>query len=366
MPWPNVLAVTGSGAGTWHPPYDRKMTDSPLVLVANAGDGSIATFRLAGGRLERLAVTDGLPGCSTFAVDATRDLVYAGVKGEPAGILTLALDRASGQLAPQSRLDLPNGGMNYIALTRDGSGLLGASYGGGYGISCTVSDGTVGEPVSRVEFPNLHSVLPSADGRFAYFVSLGADLVAQYALADDLRLVPLDPETMAAPDGSGPRHLVLNDAQDAVYVLTEFSGEVLHYSRDTNSGELTLRDATMAYDATKSLGHSVFGADPLANHYIWGAALHFGSGGTRLWASERTESTLGAVAVADDGSVSAPHRFIVTETQPRGFAVSPDGAYLIAAGERSTTVSLYAVHDDDLELLQRAETGRGANWVRFV
>jgi len=349
--------------------YDRHMTDSALVLVANSGDGSVTAFRLENGRLERLAVTEGLPGCSTFAVDPDRDIAYAGVKGvegAPAGILTLSLDRASGALTPQSRLDLPDGSMNYLSLSRDGAGLLGASYGGGYGISCPIVDGVVGEPVSKIEYPNLHSVLPSTDGRFAYFASLGADLVAQYALTDDLRLAPLAPETVAAPHGSGPRHLVLNDAQDALYVLTEFSGEVLHYSRDTSSGALTLRGAADAHDTSKNLGHSVFGADPLAHHYIWGADLHFGADGRRLWSSERTESTLGAVAVADDGSVSAPERFTVTETQPRGFAVSPDGAFLIAAGERSTTVSLYAVHDDDLELLQQIETGQAANWVRFV
>jgi 6-phosphogluconolactonase len=288
------------------------------------------------------------------------------VKGEPAGILTLSLDRESGSLTPLSRLDLPDGGMNYLALTHDGTGLLGASYGGGYGISCPVADGVVSDPRSRIAFPNLHSVLPSADGRFAYFVSLGADLVAQYALGDDLRLVPLTPETVAAPAGSGPRHLVLNAAQDAVYVLTEFSGEVLHYARDTATGALDLRGAAAAHDTTNDLGHSVFGADPLANHFIWGADLHFGTGEGRLWASERTESTLGAVTVAGDGTLSAPTRFTVTETQPRGFALSPDGAFLVAAGERSTTVSLYAVHDDELQLLQQAETGAGANWVRFA
>ncbi|BDV31397.1 lactonase family protein [Microbacterium terricola] len=342
------------------------MTDTALVLVANAADGTLTTFRFADGALRRLAVTDGLTGCSTFAVDAARDLVYAGVKGEPAGILTLSLDRETGRLTARSRLDLPGGGMNYLALARDGRALLGASYGGGYGISSPVIDGVVGEPVSRIAFPNLHSVLPSADGRFAYFVSLGADLVAQYALGDDLGLVPLEPATVAAPGGSGPRHLVLNDAQDAVYVLTEFSGEVLHFARDTKTGALTLRGAASAVDPSKNLGHSEFGADPRANHFIWGADLHLADNGRRLWASERTESTLGAVAVAEDGSVSAAERFTVTEPQPRGFAVSPDGAHLVAAGETSTTVSLYAVDGDRLELLQRAETGNGANWVRFV
>lgn len=339
---------------------------SHLVLVANAGDGSISSFRLTDDSIERLAVTDGLNGCSTFAVDAARDLVYAGVKGEPAAIVTLRLDRGTGRLEELSRRDLPDGGMNYLALTRDGTGLLGASYGGGYGISAAVTDGVVGEPVSRIEYPNLHSVLPSADGRFAYFVSLGADLVAQYALDADLSLVPLDLPTVAAPQGSGPRHLVLNDAEDAVYVLTEFSAEVLHFARDTSSGVLELRDAASAFDPTKGLGHSRFGADPKAEHLIWGADLHFGAGGRWLWASERTESTLGAVSVADHGSVGAAESFTVTEEQPRGFALSPDGAYLVAAGEKSTDIAVYAVTDNRLELRHRAETGAGANWVRFV
>ena len=352
------------------------MTDSLLVLVANSADDSISTFRFAEGAIERLTVTEGLAGCSTFAVDSARGLVHAGVKGSgdgaPAGIQTLALDRETGELTALHRLDLPDGGMNYLALTRDGSGLLGASYGGGYGISCPVVDGVVGPPVSRIAYANLHSVLPSADGRFAYFVSLGDDLVAQYAVGDDLRLTPLDPPTVAAPAGSGPRHLVLNDAQDAVYVLTEFTAEVLHFARDTSTGLLALRDAATAYDTATGLGRSAYGADPRANHFIWGADLHWsadvhgGDGAQRLWASERTESTLGALAVGPDGAVSPPERFEVTEPQPRGFALSPDGSYLIAAGERSTTVSLYAVHGDRLELRQRAETGRGANWVRFV
>lgn len=345
------------------------MTDS-LVLVANAGDGSISTFRLSDGSLERIALTEGLTGTSTFAIDAERDLVYAAVKGatkdESPGIVTLRLDRASGRLTPVSRLDLPDGGMNYLALSHGGTILLGAAYGAGYGFTSVITDGAVGEPVSRIEYPNLHSVLPSADGRFAYFVSLGADLIAQYALADDATLTPLDPATVSAPAGSGPRHLLLNDAQDAVYVLTEFSAEVLHFARDTAEGTLELRGAADAFDPTKGLSRSRYGADPRAEHLIWGADLHVADGGRRLWASERTESTLGAVTVADDGSLTSAASFTVTEPQPRGFDISADGAHLVAAGEQSTTVSLYAVQGDDLELLAKAETGRGANWVRFV
>ena len=341
------------------------MPGSWLVLVANSGDGTISSFTLANDRLSRVAVNGGVPGCSTFAVDARRDLVYAAVKGDDPGITTLTLDRSSGALKPHSHLSLPDGGMNYLSLTRSGTALLGASYGGGYGISCALNDGEVSEPISRIEYPNLHAVRASSDGRFAYFVSLGADLVAQYSLDPWLNLLPLAPATVAAPAGSGPRHLVLNATQDSLYVLTEFSGEVLRYRRDTHFGNLTPAGSATAYDVSLGLGHSQFGADPLAHHYIWGADLHF-SDPAHLWCSERTESTLGAVSVAADGSLTAPERFTVTETQPRGFAVSPDGRYLVSAGERSTSVSLYRVRGDELELLGRAETGAKANWVWFV
>jgi 6-phosphogluconolactonase len=345
------------------------MTDS-LVLVANAGDDSISTFRFDGESLERLAVTGGLAGTSTFAVDGERGLVYAGVKAgnghDSAGIVTLRLDRESGALSEISRRDLPDGGMSYLALAGGGTVLLGASYGGGYGVSALITDGVVGEPVSRIEYPNLHAVLPSADGRFAYFVSLGADLIAQYALGSDAALTPLDPATVDAPAGSGPRHLVLNAAEDAVYVLTEFTAQVLHFARDVETGVLELQEGVDVFDPTQGLSVSRFGADPREEHLIWGADLQLADGGRRIWASERTVGTLSSVAVAADGSLTASGSFVPTEPQPRGFGVSPDGAHLVVAGELSTTVSLYAADGDRLELLQQVETGRKANWVRFV
>jgi len=149
-------------------------------------------------------------------------------------------------------------------------------------------------------------------------------------------------------------------------VLTEFSGEVLHYARDLETGLLTLRGSAAAFDPSAGLRHSTFGADPRAGQLIWGADVHLGAGGRTVWASERTGGTLAAVSVAADGTLTPPRRFTVTEPQPRGFALSVDGRYLVSAGERSTSISLYSVDGDDLHLLQRVETGSGANWVRFA
>lgn len=340
-----------------------------LVLVANAGESSISTFRVTDAGLERLSVTTGTTGCSNFAVDPERGLVYASVKADDenadAGILTLSLDRETGDLTPLTRVPLPGGAMNYLSLTRDGSVLLGAAYSGGYGIVCAVDAyGVVSPPAAEVRFPRLHSVLASSDGRHAYFVSLESDLIAQFSLGDDLALTPLDPPVAAAPTGSGPRHLAFGDDEQTLYVLTEFTGEVLRYRRDAAAGTLELLSATPAHDPSEKLRHSVIDEDPRENHYVWGADIHLTDG--VVWASERTASTLAALRIAADGSLSEPTGFVVTEDQPRGFAVSDDRTLLVAAGERSTSVSLYRVDGADLHLQGRYETGRGANWVRFA
>lgn len=341
------------------------MSRTDLVLVTNPADAAIAAYRLEGESLIPLAVSCGLPGTSTFVVDQSRDLVYAGVKGDPAGIQTLALDRETGVLTPLSRIDV-EASMAYLTLAKGGRLLLGACYHGGYGAVWPVDeDGRLGEPAARIEFANLHAVV--ATDEHAYFASLGDDLIAQYSLADDGALVPLDPPTVAAPAGSGPRHLVLSADGRNAYLLTEFSALAIRFTRDPATGVLTLAESVPGHDVTRGLGHSVFGADPLEHHYIWGADLHLTPDGRRLLCSERTESTLTVIDVAPDGHLLDQLAVADTEPQPRGFALSSDGDLVLALGEKSTAIALSRLEEDGtLTLLSRIPTGLGANWVRVI
>src|SRR5204863_396000 len=56
------------------------------------------------------------------------------------------------------------------------------------------------------------------------------------------------------------------------------------------------------------------------------------------------------------------------ERQPRGFAIDPGGKFLVAAGEKSETISVYAIDPASgaLRLLQKVPAGKGANWVEIV
>ncbi|ANS79447.1 hypothetical protein SGUI_2051 [Serinicoccus hydrothermalis] len=339
-----------------------------LVLVANAADSTISTFRVDAERpsLERIAVSEVGQGCGTFAVDVERDLVYAAAKGDPPGIDVFALDRESGRLEHLSRTDV-EGSMSYLALAHGGTLLVGASYGGGsaevFGVD---GDGHVEEPTASVSWPNAHCVAVAGGGRQLYVVSLGGDVVAQYALSPAGGLAPLAPPTAAAPDGSGPRHLVLDEEEAHAYVMTEFSGEVLVYDRDA-SGDLVLRGQVPAYAQDRGLRHSELGADPVEGHLVWGADLHLARDGRFLLASERSESTLASLPVEEDGSLGEPVSLIDTVAQPRGFTVLSGGTFAVVTGEKDTDVALVAVAEDGtLSEVARYETGAGANWARAV
>ncbi|GAB3707570.1 lactonase family protein [Mariniluteicoccus flavus] len=333
---------------------------SELVLIANAGDGTVSTLRLRDGRLTPVATSPVGPGVGTFAVDADRDLVYAGVKGEDdesAAIVTLRLDRSSGELAEVSRRDVEDS-MTYLALTDDRRFLLGASYGGGFGGAWPIdAEGRVRPQVSRIDHPNMHCVV--TEGDLAYFVSLGADLVVQCRIADG-ELEPLG--DVAFPQGCGPRHLVLDGGN--AYLVTEYSGEVFHLTRG-GDGLLTRRDPVSIVDPAAGLKHSRMGADPKAEGLIWGADVH--RAGDFLLASERTASTIATVAVEAGGELSRVLAYAPTVEQPRGFNVAGDGRFAIVVGEKATDAELIRVEDDGtLTSLELVGIGNGANWVRVI
>lgn len=343
---------------------------SELLLIANAGDGTISTLRLEREpqpRLEVLATSGSVEGCGTFAIDPASDLVFAAYKGEAPGIATLRLDRGTGRLTELARRATSHS-MTYLSLARGGRALLGVSYGGGCGSVWPIDGPTLGDPHSQFSYDNLHCIVaapapaPAQDGgEHVYAVSLGEDLIAQFHLAD-AGLTPLDPPVAAAPDGSGPRHLVIDG--DNGYAMTEFSGEAIRFVRGPG-GTLTPAEAVDVVIPIAGLEHSTLGADPTRAPLIWGADVH--RAGAYLLTSERNSSQLTVTGVSEDGRLGPVLGYTPTEAVPRGFGVSPDGAFVVAVGEASTHAQLLRLGDDGrLEQVDRVGIGRGANWVRFV
>lgn len=333
-----------------------------LVLVANAGDGTITTYHLDdAGQLTLLAGNKAGAGIGSMAVDAERNLVYAGVKDGPA-IVTLRLDRASGELKLVSVKPVVKP-LAYVSLARGGSVLLAASYHGGFATAYPLDErGTLGEMRGRIEHPNCHAVIASGDD--VYVTSLGADLIAHGHLDADATLSEVD--VASAPKDSGPRHLVLDSSADNLYVITEFSGEILHFRRDADTGSLQRHESVCVVPPNSGLAPSALGKQPLEEPLIWGADIHLGANDQIIYTSERSTSTLAATQVESDGSLGQVLGSVPTEKQPRGFGVSRDGRWLVASGEKATQIAAYALNGGLPEAKSTAETGPGGLWVTLL
>lgn len=335
---------------------------SELILIANADDGTISTLRLhrePEPRLDVVATSGDLEGCGTFAVDAGRGLVFAAYKGDPPGIATLRLDRTTGELHELARRGAEDS-LTYLALASEGRALLGASYSGGFGAVWPVDGPELGEPHSRFTYGNLHCIV-EGDGA-VYAVSLGDDLIAQFSIDDNGHLTALDPPVVSAPDGSGPRHLVIDGSN--AYLVTEFSGELIRLAVQTG-GRLETAESVDVVNPTAGLEHSEIDADPQDKPLIWGADVHVA--GDVVLTSERNSSQLTSTRRTEAGRLGEVVGFFDTEQTPRGFNVTADGRFVVAVGEDSIHAQLLEVtRDGRLQERHRVEIGNGANWVRII
>src|SRR5207244_5600910 len=76
---------------------------------------------------------------------------------------------------------------------------------------------------------------------------------------------------------------------------------------------------------------------------IWASDLHLTPNGRFLYAAERTSCTINALSVDGATGKLTYVGATPTEKQPRGFRIDPTGRYMIVSGEKSETLSSYAV-----------------------
>jgi 6-phosphogluconolactonase len=362
------------------------MTDHALppgyaALVSNTHDGDIALFHFdaAGDALTAAARYPADTSVMPLAFSADRRTLYAATRGGQPSIVCYDVDLATGQLALRWRAPIASS-LAYLSTEPHGRYLLGASYAehtvSVYALSqLGEGDGTPHQVVPGIE--HAHAVLVSPDGRFAYASSLGASVVHAFRLdaaAQGAVLAPLSPVALGA--GFGPRHLRLSPDGRTLYALSEFRATVAALARDPQSGQLgeprhSERPPVLAHlrdGQARPTPSAPVQPDPaLLATMVWAAELRVAPDGRFLYLSERTTSRLIVYRVAADGAL-AYAGCADTETQPRGFNLSPDGRWLVACGEKSTQVALYAVDPASgaLSLCTRADGGRGASWVEIL
>ncbi|MGC2948111.1 lactonase family protein [Burkholderia ambifaria] len=346
-------------------------TDRLTVVVSNAVDGDLATFSLTSdGALAPLARYPAGDAAMPVAAQADRARLYVATRGEHPTIVAFRVASATGAFARIGATAI-DASLAYLSLDRSGRWLLGASYGDNslslYD-AARVRDGD-GAPLQVVHgIANAHAVVVSPDNRFAYVSSLGSDRIFTFALVEDAGgLRALEHGETRVPGGFGPRHLRFVRDGRALVAVSEFQAALATFTRDTDSGRLGNAQVSARHAAVADLAQGHARPPAPTGPAVWAADLHLTSDERFAYVSERTSSQLLCYRRAADGSFEPAHATL-TETQPRGFAIDPSGRWLIACGEQSEHVSVYAIapNDGTLALHARVPGGRGANWVAIV
>jgi 6-phosphogluconolactonase len=336
-----------------------------LAYVSCADARAIVTFAMdrQTGALTRRASTP-VPGPAgpsmsmPLALSPDRRVLHAAVRIPPFPCSSFAIDPATGTLTHLGAAELDDA-MAYILAEPSGRNLLAASYPGAIVTSHAIGpNGAVTAPARQViDTPmRAHAIIADTAGRHAYVPCLGGDVVLQLAL---------DPETgrmtqvgrLKTHAGCGPRHMRLSPCGRHAFVLGELDATITACTVDPH-GRLAAHQVV----ATLPRGFAV----PQGKR-IMAADIHLTPCGRFLYASERLAEILSAWRIGPGGTLS-PIGSVPTDPMPRGFAITPDGRFLLCASQTTGALRTYAIDPGTGALTQIATTpaGANANWIEFL
>jgi 6-phosphogluconolactonase len=345
-----------------------------FVYVSNAQDGNIRVYKMqSDGNLQTGIKVKVANTILPMVVSNNKHFLYVASLSKPFAFHSYAINPKNGVLTHLSTVQAADS-FPYISLDKTGSFLLSASYGGNLvSVNAVGRDGRVVAPPLQV-IPvgrNAHSIRLDESNKFAYVTALGSDQVFQFTFNSKIgKLTSNTPAVILMKPVTGPRHFVTSSNNKFLYLLSEMVGTITIFALDGNSGLLTKvsQISGLPLDTKLTPGMIRDTSQRNTDNDIWAADIHLTSNGKFLYTSERTNSNLNAFRVNSTTGQLTYLSSVTTELVPRGFAIDPKGRFLIASGEKSETISVYAINQDNgsLQPLGKYLTGKGANWIEIV
>ncbi|WP_029687260.1 6-phosphogluconolactonase [Tatumella saanichensis] len=321
-----------------------------VVYTASPESQQIHVWQLsAAGALTLLQVVDVDGQVQPMVAHPQKPLLYVGVRPE---FRVIAYHiAADGTLSEAGEAALP-GSPTYLNIDQQGHSLFAGYYHDGL-VSVSPLDASglpqaVAQTLSGMD--GCHSVNIRQDNSVLYAPALKQDRICAFRLDSEGRLNENANAQVATVAGAGPRHMAFHPQGKYAYLVNELDSTVSVLAL-TEQGAETVQTLDMMpedFEGTR-----------------WAADIHITPNGQFLYACDRTSSTLTLFRVSDDGATLTLGGFQATETQPRGFNIDTQGKYLIAAGQKSHHIEVYAIspQDGSLTPVNRYAVGQGPMWV---
>jgi 6-phosphogluconolactonase len=269
---------------------------------------------------------------------------------------TFMIDPKTGALKQAGQVSSGGAGPAYISVDSTGHSAFVANYYGGTVASYRIQpDGTLSQPVDRIDFndhqkfgelgPNStrqssshpHCATLSPDNRFLLVCDLGTDHITVFLIHPETGHLS-DPRIFTNDHaGSGPRHIVFHPNGRWVYGINEIDSTLDHYLwtatrfADSPQGLLVNTNTPIKTIAPD------FPADKNT-----AAELAISSDGLFLYASNRGEDSLVVFSVRPkDGKLDLVQRISCGGKTPRHFTLDPTTQWLLCGNQDSATVTIF-------------------------
>lgn len=270
---------------------------------------------------------------------------------------------AAFRIVGPGRLELLNavatgdGTAAHVGIHPGGGMLATAQYGGGSVATFRLNDdGSIDRRTGLIEHdrpsrsnsqrqmePHPHCVEFSPDGSLAAVADLGEDRVAMYRVREESDTFNLLTHIDLFA-GDGPRHVKFSADGGLLYVLNELSLRVVAFDiRDLESEEVQIRFIGELIDGKARASERFVSASEIRLHPNGRFGYAAVRGADVLVAFQFAPAGLGRKVVADP-AVNVVEVENARAVTPRNFDLTPDGRWLLSAGQDSHTLAVFDVH----------------------
>lgn len=324
-----------------------------------------ASFDTETGRLSEAKLVAQIASPGFLAMDSENEFLYStGVRDK--------MDRycvAAYKIEENGKLDYLNSratgdGMSaHLAVHPSNKFLLTAQYGGGsVSVFPIKPDGSLGNKsqhfehkggsnvvAARQDKPYPHWTGFSPDGAFAFVPDLGLDQIVIYRV-DPLNASISKHGLVQTLPGGGPRHMRFSVGGKYIYLLQELNLSVSTFAFDPETGTAALQSTAQALSEEAKSRQNFNSSSEILVHpngkFVYSANRGDDSI-TLYWADPQT------------GRLKAKQVENIRGAFPRNINLDPEGKWLLAGGQHSNTVSVFAVDQESGHLIH--QMGKGIN-----
>lgn len=332
-----------------------------------AGDDSeglyVFAFNRQNGTMSHLQTVSNRQGPNFQAIHPNKQYLYS-VSGdrfsedEPYGTLSAyRIDQETGMLELMYEQSVQGRGVAHVSVDPLGEFVYVSNYSEGNVVVFKIrDDGFVTEAVDsarhegssinerRQRAAHVHSVIPSADGRFIYVSDLGIDQIRIYEINRETgELSPAQTPYFANEPGAGPRHFVIHSNGRYAYSVEELTVTVAALRVDPETGAL---EQIERYSMLPE------GVEP--DDSMTAADIHISPDGRFLYASNRGggQDIIAIYEIdTESGELSVVGHESTRGGHPRNFMVDEQGEYLLVANRDGNHVVIFR-RDQETGLLE--------------